>query len=1107
MRAPNPEQKLAIEHTGGVLLSAGAGSGKTFVLVEHVLYLSNKFIEKNRDLNLLAFESQIQSYFTKIVLMTFTKKAAGEIYERLVARIEAQIDMAEVHDLPKWVIVKEAIDYMTISTIHGFCYKLIGQGLIPGVSSTVAIISESESRERITKLYERWFENHLHELPSEEFAKIISLNSKQIIKSMMNIFGSPEIRLQWKTMNFEGMKNELNSTWDKIWALLDVDFLWKTPVNLAPHREFSDKPWYQIIDRIQKNCSSETSWNEETFNALSSAFDGISRLTGPSKKIEDTALFEHFAAIKELRTFLKKYSEDIVETYKGLDKEVKGWWESTYMIFEYIEEHYRDITGFTFSDLEYYVLGALKNDDARDAIASNYHYFIVDEFQDTSEIQFEMLERIISGDFNKLFTVGDMKQAIYGFRGGELGVFKECMVKTPTTLKLNNNYRSNYNVIDFNNYVFDYLFKLGSNFEGIDHHRVPVDYQTFPFERSSDNAGAIKISNFDITSLMEEGAKPKTDDFSFFESSAIIYQIEKILSSAPDEDICILYKNLGPSKYLINELIKRNIGFTAQVKVPLAEDPILGIFNSLVEYLLSSKSERELSNLIFHLEGYFNLLNVNSSSSLEISIVQYEKDILNLGVHNSFLKFLFSRGLLNSNHKNNGQIVKELCEMCGDDIETIYIKLNGYSDVKYSIDFEYGRDTKRIQIMTTHASKGLEFDNVFLGGIHNNGFIMPEMNMFGKLPWSFKWKKDSWQKSPFTTPMFIYEGLLSRKKDFAESKRLFYVACTRAKKNLQWIDLSFDTKPLSSSKNSWICGLRKWQENDLLSKVDFMEEIKKEQDVISDIDVEFVKLKSPLFHTDSLGIASSLEGEREMGIISELSVTRLASISQCPRKFYLLNVCKFTDEDVEDLTGVAPLSNGVKKTEIIEEENVKIVSSAQRGTDIHEALSFAIKRNWVAPAKFLDSAKKKDLEAFDWTIEELKKYQASHEFISEEMVKFPFFGQMISGTPDLVLVPKVGGALEIWDYKTGQREESKEVPYWFQLKAYAYAYQVLYPEYQNFDVKLILSFVDMKENVIKTFSHENLINELGDSWKLTSKPDLTNQEHCEKCTFGNLCHF
>ncbi len=56
LRTPNDEQKLAIEHNGGFLLEAGAGSGKTFVLVEHTIFLLNKFLEdaKNKQLNEIA---------------------------------------------------------------------------------------------------------------------------------------------------------------------------------------------------------------------------------------------------------------------------------------------------------------------------------------------------------------------------------------------------------------------------------------------------------------------------------------------------------------------------------------------------------------------------------------------------------------------------------------------------------------------------------------------------------------------------------------------------------------------------------------------------------------------------------------------------------------------------------------------------------------------------------------------------------------------------------------------------------------------------------------------------------------------------------------------
>ncbi|MBT5095051.1 MAG: UvrD-helicase domain-containing protein, partial [Halobacteriovoraceae bacterium] len=120
-RLPNPEQKCAIEHTGGRLLSAGAGSGKTFVLVEHIVYLIEKFLAENEYPTLEEKEMALGSYLSKTVLMTFTKKAAGELSSRLAIRIETADEFCE-SDL---MLIKSAVARMSVGTIHGFCFKLL----------------------------------------------------------------------------------------------------------------------------------------------------------------------------------------------------------------------------------------------------------------------------------------------------------------------------------------------------------------------------------------------------------------------------------------------------------------------------------------------------------------------------------------------------------------------------------------------------------------------------------------------------------------------------------------------------------------------------------------------------------------------------------------------------------------------------------------------------------------------------------------------------------------------------------------------------------------------------------------------------------------------
>ena len=96
-RSPNAEQLLAIEHQGGVLLRAGAGSGKTFVLVEHIVYLTKFWIEEfSKDPN-LNFEDYIRQKYSQVVMMTFTKKAAGEMSIRLTEKFLDIVETIEEH--------------------------------------------------------------------------------------------------------------------------------------------------------------------------------------------------------------------------------------------------------------------------------------------------------------------------------------------------------------------------------------------------------------------------------------------------------------------------------------------------------------------------------------------------------------------------------------------------------------------------------------------------------------------------------------------------------------------------------------------------------------------------------------------------------------------------------------------------------------------------------------------------------------------------------------------------------------------------------------------------------------------------------------------------
>src|SRR5690606_407622 len=154
----------------------------------------------------------------------------------------------------------------------------------------------------------------------------------------------------------------------------------------------------------------------------------------------------------------------------------------------------------------------------------------------------------------------------------------------------------------------------------------------------------------------------------------------------------------------------------------------------------------------------------------------------------------------------------------------------------------------KIQIMTAHASKGLEFSHVFLGGIYTNGRKNPSNEDIGMKPGSFKWSPDGKKTSSYTTPQFILEKKQHDLRDFSEGKRLFHVACTRGKDSLYWADLEEEGMDVRSESDSWINALRAWGVG--VSKASSYYE----NEVCGELGEGRGSSKIPFFHYGNLGL-------------------------------------------------------------------------------------------------------------------------------------------------------------------------------------------------------------------------------------------------------------
>jgi superfamily I DNA/RNA helicase/CRISPR/Cas system-associated exonuclease Cas4 (RecB family) len=1063
MRSPNPEQKKAICHTGGVLLNAGAGSGKTFVLIEHIHYLISEFINKRIDLPTEIFKKELKNYLNKIVLMTFTNDAAAEIRERLFKRFE---NLEEGH----WAIVPDCLTAMNVSTIHGFCLKMIKQGLIEGAPGQIEITDEFQISKKIEILVEQWFERNSDSELSDSFIK----NYNSIVKAMQFIFSSPELRAEWAAgIKYSADNFDEPKFWGELFDLLEISEFWKTKTDLSEVDEFAGKSWYELLKGINAiKDKGSVSYND--LLEIDHLFKTVGRLVVSKKVSQD--IRDQVNEAKKIKDFMKSYGEDL--GYFFSHRDIFKTWESSFKnLFDYIDSRYYDIAGIGFSDLEYLVLRALRDSETtREQVRNNFNYLIVDEFQDTSWVQFEIIKHAIGDNFNKLFCVGDRKQAIYGFRGGELGVFNETSEKVPQNLIMSNNYRSEESVVKFNNKFFDYIFKLGREYSGHDSYSVHVDYQDFPSDVKEAGHGC--VTQFNLAVEDEEIKRPSPVNMNKWEAMGLFNRIQSIQKESPDEEICILYKNLGPSKILIEQLIKENIPFQAQVKVPYAEDPFMAIFSAFIDFLLEVEKapseqlhwDKCAKYFNFYLDGisrhYFSEVQSVSQEVLRENFYKYKQS----GVEVSFWSLVFEMGFANSSYDNNSKKIGEIIKSSSGSISDIWKVLDTLSGQNYSTKFNYLKNPK-VFIMTTHASKGLQYDQVLLGGVHTNGRRVANTETMGMLPGSFRWSSNLLKKKLHRSPMYIYENILKSHKEYSESKRLFYVACTRAVNGIEWVNVTLNGKELSSSKESWVNALRIFHDESFTDST-----------LSIDIDNSINPSKAPMYFIDPLGL-SGRDEKMKIGLVSELSVTKLSLLAMCPKKFYLSQILKL-DEQWDEFC----------ETNEIEKPTRVGISDADRGTRLHYQIEKLIKGLSV------DSSEK---EILDWVRKEISHINKD-DLISEAEIKFSFFGQMITGIPDLV-VKSDGLIKEIWDFKSGLCDEDDFRSYKFQLMTYAYGLSQVYGDMAD-TITMKLLLLDQKE--VKSFELDlkTISKELYKTWQSLSGIQVEKINHCAQCQYGNLCH-
>jgi ATP-dependent helicase/nuclease subunit A len=1091
MSKANAEQVLAIEHQGGVLLKAGAGSGKTFVLVHHILYLTEKWIEEFLDKKENSFEDFIRSRFSGIVMMTFTKKAAGEMSIRLNEKFEAMAIASGEHQV-LWKICLEALPLLTVTTIDGFCRRLITAGYFPHLSTEAKIIFNTERLDQVRVLFEEWFETEAPKI-SGDVLDIVIREKKQLLKAFCSIFSDPGLRLAWKSFKPTAEPKK------DVGTILHQSFQVNGLNDALAKIHQLDLPGDQDRSSFEKMIASllETGLPEvdsvEKLYIYDNFFAPIKRLVGETAKKKTPAheMAKEGAAL--IRDWVKTWKPVVTDYLDHYDGKIQPWLNLCTKLFNFINQKLDPNQGMTFGDIEYFVALGLQDKEIREKVHRDFCYFIVDEFQDTSSLQFAIIKDLIGEDFRKLFCVGDAKQAIYGFRGGELSVFQDCTDMVPKVLTLANNYRSLPAVIQFNNSLFRSLLPAGQGFSGKDPFTVQSEDQALPSEITYAHQGEVEVLSLQVERNKEDDGKLSSDQINILEAHMIADSIEYQRKMLPEETCTVLYRKLKPSGDLIRALIKKEIGFTAQFKIDLLDDPIMGLFLVLLKRQFDKDEKTKNRYPLFMIKNYLSILRIESITNETEILEKFDEESKYWGLLEAFKKFIFRLSVTNENYDVNYDVVETLCRLYHQDPERILIQLTSGDNSRVSLDFRYGTQAGKVQLMTAHASKGLEFETVYLAGIYTNGRENPDRDMFGGHPGSFYWFLDLAHREKQKSPQYVLEGELDSYKNFSESKRLFYVAATRAKKKLIWADLTNIKDFFSINKSSWIEGFSYWL-NDAQEGLTHAQLSQKVLDFSRYENLLGAKSVPvlPLFFYDAVGVHSKLGQATELLIAAELSVTRLNALVDCPRRFYLENILKLSGTSVGKIfppTG--------------EEESEVVLSSAHRGSSIHAEISRGIQHNFIVSREFHLMPEAKPVQ---WALDQLKAFVGDYEVISEKGIKFRLFNFMISGIPDLLLLPKREGKLaEIWDFKTGRMSSAKLSHYWMQLSVYAYALWETQQLPKDTKIELKLCLVDEQNFSQKTVSFTQVEQELFELWQKQNEPWLINPDHCDQCPYGDIC--
>jgi ATP-dependent helicase/nuclease subunit A len=392
----NDEQLAAVETDGSVFVSAGAGTGKTSVLVERYV---RAVCERGIDVE-------------SILVITYTRKAAGELRSRI---------RAALRDRGRPELARE-LDGAWISTIHGFCNRLLrAHPFAAGLDPRFRELEDAGAAVLRGEAFERALWEFCADGEPERLRLLATYRADGLRRMLTGVYET--LRSAGRPLVLE--LGERPSVASAVGALrVEAERLASDATATATQRRNAGE-----VLRV----ATEGSLPERLVDLAAFACRGAR-----AASFEQARKATERAALEELAALDRDLLQELLERFGA----------------EYSAAKRRESV-VDFEDLQLAARDLLRDDEAvRDETRLRFRMVMVDEFQDTNRLQTELIDLVAHPEVTEVFTVGDEFQSIYGFRHADLEVFRERRAQSPSLLALTRNYRSRAQVLAAVNHLF-----------------------------------------------------------------------------------------------------------------------------------------------------------------------------------------------------------------------------------------------------------------------------------------------------------------------------------------------------------------------------------------------------------------------------------------------------------------------------------------------------------------------------------------------------------------------------------------------------------------------------------------------------------------------------